>query len=91
MRQLGWFPPFKYFAKKFGLGKVKRRRLLQDIDETQKLLDKSRAVLDLETKRQLDSIEENSLSKKTITNPLLLATTKKLAIQWTMTFCTSDY
>ena len=22
MRQLGWFPPFKYFAKKFGLGKV---------------------------------------------------------------------
>ena len=78
MRQLGWFPPFKYFAKKFGfLGKVKRRRLLQDIDETQKLLDKSRAVLDLESKRQLDSIEENSLSKKNNNKRLITSNNKK--------------
>ena len=48
IRQFGWFPPFKYFARKLGLNRVKRRKLLQNIEETQKLLDKSKAVLNLD-------------------------------------------
>ena len=48
IRQFGWFPPFKYFARKLGLNRVKRRKLLQNIEETQRLLDKSKAVLNLD-------------------------------------------
>ena len=60
IRQFGWFPPFKYFARKLGLDRVKRRKLLQDIEETQKLLDKSKIVLNPEySERPLTGTNRN--------------------------------
>ncbi len=69
----GWFPPFKYFAKKIGLGKMRRRKLLQDIHETQKLLDKSKDVLNLDLlqhkenneKYTTDQSQQNIIKKNT--------------------------